>query len=71
MSVMSIATRTGDDGTTGLMYNRRLPKNHPRVEAYGAVDELKDRFTNYVEALTKSKAKAKVRIVLEDLTEKP
>lgn len=37
---MSIATRTGDDGTTGLMYNRRVPKTHPRVEAYGAVDEL-------------------------------
>ncbi|HEX3718905.1 MAG TPA: cob(I)yrinic acid a,c-diamide adenosyltransferase [Verrucomicrobiae bacterium] len=37
---MSIATRTGDDGTTGLMYNRRLSKCHPRVEAYGAVDEL-------------------------------
>jgi len=25
---------------TGLMYNRRVPKNHPRVEACGAVDEL-------------------------------
>ena len=37
---MSIATRTGDDGTTGLMYNRRVSKNHPRVEAYGSVDEL-------------------------------
>ena len=37
---MSIATRTGDDGTTGLMYNRRLPKHHVRVEAYGTVDEL-------------------------------
>ena len=37
---MSIATRTGDNGTTGLMYNRRVPKNHPRVESYGAVDEL-------------------------------
>ncbi|HUD48640.1 MAG TPA: cob(I)yrinic acid a,c-diamide adenosyltransferase [Candidatus Baltobacteraceae bacterium] len=37
---MSIATRTGDDGTTGLMYNRRVAKSHPRVEAYGAVDEL-------------------------------
>jgi cob(I)alamin adenosyltransferase len=37
---MSIATRTGDDGTTGLMYARRVPKNHPRVEACGAVDEL-------------------------------
>jgi cob(I)alamin adenosyltransferase len=37
---MSIATRTGDQGTTGLMYNRRVSKCHPRVEAYGCVDEL-------------------------------
>jgi cob(I)alamin adenosyltransferase len=37
---MSIVTKTGDGGTTGLMYNRRVPKHHPRVAAYGAVDEL-------------------------------
>ncbi|MEZ5276588.1 MAG: cob(I)yrinic acid a,c-diamide adenosyltransferase [Opitutaceae bacterium] len=37
---MSIATRTGDLGTTALMYGRRVPKSHPRVEAYGTVDEL-------------------------------
>ncbi len=37
---MSIATKTGDQGTTGLMYNRRVSKSHPRVEAYGCVDEL-------------------------------
>jgi cob(I)alamin adenosyltransferase len=37
---MSIATKTGDKGTTGLMYGRRVSKNHPRVEAYGCVDEL-------------------------------
>jgi cob(I)alamin adenosyltransferase len=37
---MSIATRTGDDGTTALMYKRRVPKTHPRVEAYGSLDEL-------------------------------
>ena len=37
---MSIATKTGDTGTTGLMYNRRVSKSHPRVEAYGSVDEL-------------------------------
>lgn len=37
---MSIATKTGDHGTTGLMYNRRVSKCHPRVEAYGCVDEL-------------------------------
>jgi cob(I)alamin adenosyltransferase len=37
---MSIVTKTGDSGTTGLMYNRRVPKSDPRVEAYGTVDEL-------------------------------
>jgi cob(I)alamin adenosyltransferase len=37
---MSIATKTGDNGTTGLMYNRRVSKCHPRVDAYGCVDEL-------------------------------
>ena len=37
---MSITTKTGDGGTTALMYGRRVPKNHPRVEACGAVDEL-------------------------------
>lgn len=36
----SITTRNGDDGSTGILYGRRLPKDHPRVEAYGAVDEL-------------------------------
>ena len=37
---MSIATKTGDQGTTALMYGRRVSKCHPRVEAYGCVDEL-------------------------------
>lgn len=37
---MSIVTRSGDAGITGLMYNRRVSKTNPRVEAYGTVDEL-------------------------------
>lgn len=37
---MSIATKTGDTGTTALMYGHRVSKCHPRVEACGAVDEL-------------------------------
>ncbi|MCC5806824.1 MAG: cob(I)yrinic acid a,c-diamide adenosyltransferase [Opitutales bacterium] len=37
---MSIATKNGDDGTTRLMFNRAVPKDDPRVEAYGTVDEL-------------------------------
>jgi cob(I)alamin adenosyltransferase len=35
-----IATRTGDDGTTGLGDGTRVPKSHGRVGAMGDVDEL-------------------------------
>ncbi len=34
-----IYTRTGDDGSTGLVDGSRLPKHHARMEAIGAVDE--------------------------------
>ena len=34
-----IYTRTGDDGTTGLVDGSRLPKHAARMEAIGAVDE--------------------------------
>lgn len=37
---MRIYTRTGDQGETGLFGGQRVPKNHPRVCAYGEVDEL-------------------------------
>ncbi|WP_374564931.1 cob(I)yrinic acid a,c-diamide adenosyltransferase [Ideonella sp.] len=35
-----IATRTGDDGTTGLGDGQRVPKDHLRIAAMGDVDEL-------------------------------
>ena len=35
-----IYTRTGDTGTTGLGDGSRVEKDHPRVEAFGTVDEL-------------------------------
>jgi cob(I)alamin adenosyltransferase len=37
---MKIYTKTGDDGTTALFSGGRVAKTHPRVEAYGTVDEL-------------------------------
>lgn len=37
---MKIYTRTGDRGDTGLRGGRRVRKDHPRVGAYGDVDEL-------------------------------
>lgn len=38
--ITKIYTRKGDDGTTALGTARRVPKDSPRVEAYGTVDEL-------------------------------
>ncbi len=35
-----IYTRTGDSGETGLADGRRVPKDHPRVEAMGEIDTL-------------------------------
>ena len=35
-----IYTKTGDKGTTALGDGRRVPKDAPRIEAYGTVDEL-------------------------------
>ena len=37
---MAIYTRTGDKGETGLFGGDRVAKSHPRVAAYGEVDEL-------------------------------
>ncbi|HEY9054405.1 MAG TPA: cob(I)yrinic acid a,c-diamide adenosyltransferase [Rectinemataceae bacterium] len=37
---MSIVTKTGDDGTTGLWSGERVDKDDPRLEAYGTIDEL-------------------------------
>jgi cob(I)alamin adenosyltransferase len=36
----SISTRTGDDGTTSLLYGQRVPKDHPQIEAVGSLDEF-------------------------------
>jgi cob(I)alamin adenosyltransferase len=37
---LKIYTRTGDFGETGLFAGPRVGKEHPRIEAYGSVDEL-------------------------------
>ncbi len=60
---MSIITGRGDDGTTALLFGRRVPKTHPRVRACGALDEL-----NAALGLAKaSAADKKIRTGLEKI----
>ena len=40
MKKMKVYTKTGDDGTTGLLSGERVHKHHVRVRAYGTIDEL-------------------------------
>lgn len=40
MEKSKIYTQTGDTGETSLAGGRRVPKTHPRIEAYGTIDEL-------------------------------
>jgi len=40
VNLTRIYTRTGDQGTTALGDMSRVPKTHPRIEAYGDIDEL-------------------------------
>ncbi|MCX7868320.1 MAG: cob(I)yrinic acid a,c-diamide adenosyltransferase [Terrimicrobiaceae bacterium] len=39
-AAMSVATKTGDNGTTALFAGPRVPKDDPRIEAFGTVDEV-------------------------------
>lgn len=60
---MKIYTRTGDEGSTGLFGGGRVRKDHVRVAAYGAVDELNAAMGHAVAAA----ADADVRAGLGDL----
>ncbi|KAA6306274.1 Cob(I)yrinic acid a c-diamide adenosyltransferase, partial [termite gut metagenome] len=47
-----VYTKTGDQGTTGLIGGTRVPKNHIRLEAYGTTDELNSQLGLLVTYLT-------------------
>lgn len=40
ISITRVYTRTGDKGETGLVGGKRVPKDSPRIVAYGTIDEL-------------------------------
>jgi len=64
---MSIVTRRGDQGETALMYNRRVAKCHPRVEAYGAVDELNSALGLARAVAKQAFLRGNLRLIQEDL----
>jgi cob(I)alamin adenosyltransferase len=61
-----IYTRTGDDGTTGLVDGSRTPKDAPRMAAIGDVDELNSTLGNVALHL-RGAALARVRMIQNDL----
>src|SRR5437879_7093802 len=40
ISITRVYTRLGDRGETGLVGGKRVPKDSPRIVAYGTIDEL-------------------------------
>lgn len=64
---MKLYTRTGDDGTTGLLGGGRVRKSHPRIEAYGTVDETNAAIGLACSFLTDSPSDQQAKIWLEKL----
>ena len=62
-----IYTRTGDDGTTGLVDGSRCPKHAARMEAIGAVDEANSALGLAVVALASSPHRAALTRIQNDL----
>ena len=66
-----IYTRTGDDGTTGLVGGQRVKKNASRIEAYGTIDELSSTLglvrTSLAEIVDDAAATDRARTTARDL----
>ena len=73
VKITKVYTRTGDAGETGLVGGRRLKKIHPRIEAYGTVDELNS-LVGIVRSLNQSKEAStrgeKFELILEAIQHK-
>jgi len=65
--ITKVYTRTGDDGTTGLGAGGRVPKDSPRIEAYGTVDELNSQIGVVLATGVNEEIGAALRAVQNDL----
>jgi len=64
---MKIYTRTGDAGETALFGGGRIPKDHPRVAAYGTVDELNACVGVALAAIADAKIRERLSRIQHDL----
>lgn len=62
-----IYTKTGDDGTTGLVDGSRIPKNAPLMAAIGDVDELNSALGVAICAVSEDSLVVKLRVIQNDL----
>ncbi|HXO19527.1 MAG TPA: cob(I)yrinic acid a,c-diamide adenosyltransferase [Thermoanaerobaculia bacterium] len=65
--ITRVYTRTGDDGTTALGGGQRLPKDSPRIVAYGTVDELSSQIGAAVAAGLEPRLAAALARIQNDL----
>jgi len=73
VKITKVYTRTGDSGQTGLVGGKRLPKDHPRIEAYGSVDELNSVIGIALSFLARkeiSKRREKLELILQAIQQK-
>jgi cob(I)alamin adenosyltransferase len=65
MAPVKIYTKTGDSGDTGLRGGKRVPKCHPRVNAYGDIDELNSALGVCLSQIPRRRAFAALRLTLK------
>ena len=64
--INKVYTKGGDKGETSLVGGARVPKDHPRVEAYGTMDELNS-IIGLVRCFNLKKPQSKARDQFEDI----
>jgi cob(I)alamin adenosyltransferase len=60
-------TRTGDAGQTALFGGKRVPKDHPRVTAYGTIDELNSAIGAAVSFIRQRRVVAELQTIQNEL----
>ena len=66
VKLSKLYTRGGDDGTTGLLGNKRVSKSHLAVEAYGTIDELNS-WIGFILSASKESHSRSLRDLLEPI----